>query len=139
MHHRKLHELAKFCAGLIAGDFLGLVWIANSGMLPIDFLGGTFTVEMLLPSLVFDAALFLVLIHYGWNIGKIPSLRERTYLLIAGIIFGIVAAAHLVRIFSGADLVIVGWTVPLWLSWVGTAVTAYLCYMSLHIAIRMKH
>lgn len=138
MHHKTLHEIAKFGAGLIAADFLTIVWMANAGLFPIDFLGRTFTADIVLPAMVFDAALFLILVHYGWHIGKIPALRERTYLLFAGIVFGIVAVAHLMRVFLGVDLVIMDWSVPLWLSWVGTAVTAYLSYMSLRLAMRMK-
>lgn len=138
MHHKQLHELAKFGAGLVAADFLALVWMTNAGIFPVEFLGRTLTADIALPAMVFDIALFLILVHYGWNIGKIPAIRERTYLLIVGIVFGIVALAHLMRVFAGADLVIMGWPVPLWLSWVGTVVTAYLSYMSLHLAMRMK-
>ena len=79
-----------------------------------------------------------MLIHYGWHLGKIPRPRERTYLFIAGVIFTIVALAHLVRVFAGADLVIVGWNVPLWLSWIGTAAAAYLAYASFYFAMRSK-
>lgn len=138
MKHRTLHDLAKFGAGLVLGDFLALVWFATHGVFPIDFLGLTFTEEIIWPALVFDAALFLALVHYGWHVGKIPALRERTYLLVAGTVFGVVAAAHLLRVFVGVDVAIAGWAVPLWLSWVGTAVTAYLSYASLRLAFRMR-
>jgi hypothetical protein len=138
MRHRTLHELAKFGAGLVTGDLIMNVWVAYMGYYPITFLGFTFTEGIVLPSVVFDAALILILIHYGWNIGKIPALRERTYLLLVGAIFAIVAAAHLVRVFYAIDLVIMGYAVPLWLSWIGTAVVAYLSYMSFRLALRMK-
>jgi len=138
MHKKSLHEIAKFGAGLVAGDFIGLVWMANAGILPIEFLGRMFTEEILLPALVFDAALFFILVHYGWNMGKIPAMRERTYFLIAGIVFSVVAAAHLGRVFLGTDIVVGNFSLPLWLSWVGTIVTTYLAYMSLRLAMRMK-
>lgn len=138
MSHKTLHELAKFGSGLVAGDFIANAWIAYMGYYPIEFLGWTFTSDIVLPTLVFDAALFLILVHYGWHIGKIPALRERSYLLIAGIIFGIVAAAHLMRVFFQADLVIMDWMVPQWISWVGTIVVAYLAYMSFRLAVQMK-
>jgi len=139
MHHRKLHEIAKFGAGLIAGDFLGLVWMANAGILPIEFLGRTFTQDILLPALVFDAAIFFVLVHYGWHVGKIPAIRERSYLMVVGIVFGVIASAHLAHIFTGVDIAIAGWSLPIWLSWLGTIVTTYLAYMSLRLSTRMKH
>lgn len=138
MSHKTLHEVAKFGAGLVAGDFIANAWIAYMGYYPIVFMGWTFTEDIVLPALVFDAALFLILVHYGWNIGKVPALRERTYLLIAGTVFSVVAAAHLFRVFAGVDLVVMDWTMPLWLSWIGTALTAYLAYMSFRLATRMK-
>lgn len=133
-----LHELAKFGSGLVAGDLIMNAWVAYMGYYPIDFLGFTFTSDIVVPTLVFDAALLVILIHYGWHIGKIPALRERSYLLIVGAVFSIVAAAHLVRVFFSVDLVIMEYQIPLWLSWVGTAVVSYLAYMSFRLALRMK-
>jgi hypothetical protein len=81
---------------------------------------------------------FLILVHYGWNIGRIPQLRERTYVLAVGVVFTIVAVAHLYRLFTGVDLVVLGWDLPLWLSWFGVAIAAYLAYSSFHFVSRMK-
>lgn len=136
MKHRKLHELAKFASGLVAGDFICLWGLSSYGILPVDFLGITFTQAVVVPGLVFDGALFLALVHYGWHIGKIPHLRERTYLNIAGTVFALVAIAHLFRLFTGAPIVIGGWEAPLWLSWIGTLGTAYLSYASFHFTLR---
>jgi hypothetical protein len=138
MHHKTMHEIAKFASGLVVGDFLSNAWLAYMGYYPINFMGWTFTADMILPALVFDAALFLILVHYGWNIGKIPGFRERTYLMVVGIVFTIVAAAHFIRAFFSADLIIMDWAAPLWLSWVATVVIAYLAYMSFRLAMRMK-
>ncbi len=138
MKKQTLHELAKFAAGLIAADFIGLVWLSMNNPGAGTFLGIDFASTALLPALVFDAALFIILVHYGWHVGKTPLMRERTYLLAVGIVFAIVAAAHLLRVFTGTDIVVLGWSVPLLLSWIGTAVTAYLSYMSFHLALRMR-
>ena len=138
MRHQHLHELAKFASGLVAADFLIGVWFWSQGMLPVSFFGIAVTQDAVLPWLIFDAALFIILIHYGWHVGKTPLMRERTYLLAAGTVFGIVALAHLLRVFTATDLVIAGWTVPLWLSWIGTAATAYLSYMSFRLGLRMR-
>lgn len=136
--HHTLHEIAKFGAGLVAGDFLAGVWLWSNDMFPISFLGIEMTSDMLLPWLVFDAALFIILVHYGWHYGKTPRLTERTYLLVAGVIFGVVAFAHLAHIFLGSDVVLLGWTVPIWISWIGTAIATYLSYMSITLALKMK-
>lgn len=138
MNRRTLHELAKFGAGFVAADFLTAVWLATHGGFPVDFLGFQFTEDVLWPTLIFDASLFIALVHYGWHIGKIPALRERTYLLVTGCVFGVVAVAHLARVFVGADVVLAGWAVPQWLSWIGTAFAAYLSYASLRLALRIR-
>jgi hypothetical protein len=96
------------------------------------------TSDMLLPSLIFDIALFLILVHYAWHVGKIPAMRERSYVFFVGCLFTLVAVIHLWRVFTGADLMIGEWDTPVWLSWFGVAVTAYLAYMSFHLAARMK-
>ena len=136
MKHQTLHEIAKFASGLVLGDFFCLWWISSQGMLPLNFLGITFTEYMVLPGMIFDAALFVILVYYGWHLGHMPSIRERSFLLIAGTVFGIVALAHLIRVFFGFDLIIGTWEVPLWLSWTATVATAFLSYISFRIASR---
>ncbi|HVZ75847.1 MAG TPA: hypothetical protein VG934_01085 [Candidatus Paceibacterota bacterium] len=138
MKNSSLHEIAKFAAGLVAADFLWLLWFSQQHVHSIAFFGMTVTSDMLLPSLIFDIALFIVLVHYGWHVGKIPAVRERTYVFVVGIIFAIVAIGHIWRIFTGADLMLGDWDVPVWLSWFGVAVTVYLSYMSFHLAARIK-
>lgn len=138
MHHKKLHELAKFASGLVAADLIWLLWSAHQGLFPLEFLGIIFTESILIPAIIFDVILLCILVHYSWNIGSIPTLRGRNYLRITGVLLGIVAFAHLARVFVGAEVTIAGWEVPLWLSWLGTAVTAYLSYMSFHLATHMK-
>ena len=59
-------------------------------------------------------------------------------MLVAGIIFGVVAVAHVWRLFTGADLMLGDYSVPLWLSWIGVAITAYLTYASFHLASRLR-
>jgi len=138
MSKSSLHEIAKFAAGIVAAEFLWTLWFSQQGMMSAKFFGVTFVPEMVLPTLIFDMALFIILVHYAWHIGKIPQMRERTYILVAGCIFSVIAAAHLFRIFTGADLVIEGWSAPLWLSWFGIAVTTYLAYASFHFVARLE-
>lgn len=137
MRYHPLQEIAKLAAGLAAADFFWLVWFSNSHLRTASFFGMMVSQDMVLPAMLFDVAVFLMLVHYGWNIGRIPQVRERTYILVAGAIFTIVAITHLYRIFTGADLVIFGWDAPLWLSWFGVAVATYLAYASFHFLSRM--
>jgi len=138
MRNRSLHEVAKFAAGLVAADFFWVLWFSQQHLKSAMFFGATMTQDMVLPTMLFDIAVFLLLVHYAWNVGTIPHMRERGYMLVAGAIFTVVAAAHLYRIFTSADLVIGDWTAPLWLSWIGIAVAAYLAYSSFHFAARLK-
>ncbi len=138
MKNASLHEIAKFASGIVAADFLWLLWFSQQHLKSINFFGMSVTSEMLLPNLIFDIALFIILVHYAWHVGKIPAMRERTYVFIAGCIFSFVAIIHIWRIFSGADLVIGEWDAPIWLSWFGVTVTTYLAYMSFHLAARIK-
>lgn len=137
MTRRSLQEISKFAAGLVAADLITLVWLAAQGLLPVHFMGVDFGPDMVVPGVVFDLALLLILIHYGWHVGKIPSPREHTYLLVVGVVFAVVAVAHLWRIFASGDLVLLGWDVPLWLSWFGVIITAYLSYASFRFALHM--
>lgn len=140
MKKQTLHELAKFFSGLVLADFIVALWVlSQGGMFPVSFFGAPVDMSMMAPWILFDIGLFLILVHYGWHWGKSPILRERTYLLVAAVVFGIVALAHLYRSFAGTDLILAGWVVPTWLSWIGTIVSAYLSYMSAHLALRIRH
>jgi len=138
MNKRALQEVAKFAAGLVAADLITEVWLASTNMLPVHFLGASFGPDMVVPAVVFDLALLFILIHWGWHIGKIPSPREHTYLLVVGVIFSVIAVAHLWRIFASGSLNLMGWDVPLWLSWFGVIVTAYMAYSSFRFALRIR-
>ena len=138
MKNSSLHEIAKFAAGVVAADFLWLLWFSQQHLYSVSFFGMSVTSDMLLPNLIFDIALFIILIHYGWHIGTIPSMRERSYIFVVGCLFAFVAIVHFWRIFTGADLMLGGWDAPVWLSWFGLAVTTYLSYMSFRLAAKMK-
>jgi hypothetical protein len=133
MKHPKLHEFAKLLSGLVLGDFITYWWLSASHMLPVKIWGIMVTSGMIVPGLIFDVALFIILIHYGWHIGKTPSLNKKSYFIFVGVILGVVAFFHLLRLFTGTDIVIAGWQVPIWLSWFGTAVATYLSYMSFRL------
>jgi hypothetical protein len=62
----------------------------------------------------------------------------RSFSLVAGIIFTIIALLHFVRIIYGWDPVVEGWTVPKWLSWVALIVSGYLGYEGLRLGIKSR-
>ncbi len=138
MKNYSLHEAAKVLAGFVLADLITIVWLSSAKLLPVHVLGLAVTSQTLLPMVMFDIALFLVLLHYGWNIGKMPRVREGSYLLAMGALFGLITVAHLWSILEGSSLTILDFTMPLWLSWVGVAVTAYLTYMSFMLMGKTK-
>lgn len=61
-------------------------------------------------------------------------MSERGFSLTAGIIFLLIAIAHLVRLMSGAPFVAQGVSIPVWASGVAVAVTGFLSYEGFHFA-----
>jgi len=53
----------------------------------------------------------------------------KPFTTLAAIIFAIMALVHLYRLLRPFELVIGGWTAPLWISFVGVAVPALLAIM----------
>jgi hypothetical protein len=51
---------------------------------------------------------------------------RKTYSVVAGIIFTLVALFHLVRIFEDWPVIIEDWSVPKWVSWVALIVAGVL-------------
>ena len=138
MKRQWLHDLAKFGAGLVVADFITLWWLSMQTRVPAIFLGLPLGPDVIGPAMTVDFFIFLILLHYGWNVGQIPHMKERMYLTFAGAIFTVVAFAHLYRVVYTGDVSIFGWDVPVFVSWIGVAVATYLAYTSFHLASSMK-
>jgi hypothetical protein len=63
-------------------------------------------------------------------------MSQKTFTIIASVIFGVVALFHVLRIFLGWPAVIGGWTVPMWLSWIGLVVAGGFSYFGIKLATR---
>jgi hypothetical protein len=139
MNHHTLREIAKFVSGIVAADLIAIASFQFFGLLPITVLGIAVTSATLWPKALFDIALLILLVHYGWGT-RIPlrTPRERSLLFIVGVLLFLISLAHLTRIALGWDIAIGGWSVPLWLSWIGVIVALYLSYASLHFALAPK-
>ena len=59
---------------------------------------------------------------------------RKTFSLVAGVIFGLVSLAHLLRISMAWPVTIGGWGVPMWLSWVAFIGAGGLSYFGLRLA-----
>jgi hypothetical protein len=63
-------------------------------------------------------------------------MTEKTFSTLAAAIFGVVAVLHLVRILIGWSIVVDGWTIPMWVSWVGLIIAGALSYYGAKLAMR---
>jgi hypothetical protein len=61
-------------------------------------------------------------------------MNRKTFSLLAGAIFTLVALFHLIRIFEDWPLIIGGWSVPKSLSWIGLIVAGGLALLGFRVA-----
>jgi hypothetical protein len=60
----------------------------------------------------------------------------RAYLMVSGLLFGLVAVLHVLRLAYGLTVQVGSWTVPLDASGIGAVVTAALCAWAFALARR---
>ena len=63
-------------------------------------------------------------------------MEQKTFNIVAGVIFALVALVHLIRIWLGWPAGIGGWSVPMWVSWIGLIVAGGLAYFGLRLGVR---
>ncbi len=63
-------------------------------------------------------------------------MNRRAYLVISGIIFGVVAVLHLLRVVNSWAFQLGSWWIPMWVSWLGMVVPALLCLWAFWLATR---
>jgi len=64
-------------------------------------------------------------------------MSERGYCLVSGLVFAVVAVAHLLRAVAGWPIVLGGWQVPLAASWAGTLAAGALAAWGMRQAARL--
>ena len=63
-------------------------------------------------------------------------MNRRSYCVVTGIIFIVIALLHLLRIIYHWRVVIGPWAAPDWVSWVALVIAGYLGYEGLRLARR---
>jgi len=63
-------------------------------------------------------------------------MTQRMFSSVAGLIFLVVAVLHVVRLALGWHVVLAGWTVPMWVSWIAFPIAGYLAFEGLAHSIR---
>ena len=61
-------------------------------------------------------------------------MNSKTFQLVAGVIFAVVAVLHLSRIVFGWQVVLGEWTLPAWISYFGLIAAGFLAYQGLTLS-----
>jgi hypothetical protein len=61
-------------------------------------------------------------------------MSQRTFSLIAGVVFGLIALGHVLRIVFGWSFTIQDFSVPMWASWIAVVIVGYLAYEGFRLA-----
>jgi hypothetical protein len=61
-------------------------------------------------------------------------MNQKTFDLIAGVLFFLIALGHLLRGIFGWTAVVAGFAVPVWWSWVAFVVVGYLAFVGLRVS-----
>ena len=62
------------------------------------------------------------------------AMNQKTFSTVVGVIFSVTAILHLLRAVLGWNAVLGTFSVPMWLSWVAIAVSAFLAYSAFMLA-----
>ena len=58
-------------------------------------------------------------------------MNQKTFIGVTGMVFGIIALLHGLRLVFGWSAVVGAWQIPLWISWLALALSGYLAYTAL--------
>jgi hypothetical protein len=134
-HTQILREIGKFASGLVAADLLNGFWVLVVGGLPQSILGIWITEQTALLWVGFDIFALLVLVHYAWRPKVLePHASSRVLFIVIGLIMAAFAIIHFLRLAFGWSVMIGEWDAPMWISWVGIIIAAYISYTSFHLA-----
>ena len=53
----------------------------------------------------------------------------KPFTMVAVVVFSLVALAHLLRLFAGWEVVVGGFVIPVWFSWIGLVIAGGLALM----------
>jgi hypothetical protein len=65
-------------------------------------------------------------------------MTQRTFAVVTAMVFSLIAVGHAVRLLRGWQVTIESVVVPVWVSWIGLAVAAYLAYQGFRLARTLR-
>ena len=66
-------------------------------------------------------------VDYGWKQTEV-GMGQKTFSLVAGVLFLLISLGHLLRLVFGLSVVIQNTPIPMWASWIAFVVAGYLSY-----------
>ncbi len=63
-------------------------------------------------------------------------MSQKSFSLVAGLIFFVVAVLHILRLVMDWNVVFAGWSVPMWVSWIALPIAGFLAYEGLRLSTR---
>src|ERR1700674_2491819 len=69
--------------------------------------------------------------HLGLDLTPSSSkdeMAQRTFSLVTAVLVSLIALLHAVRLVRGWQVTVEGAVMPIWISWIGLAIAAYLAY-----------
>jgi len=61
-------------------------------------------------------------------------MSQRLFLLIVGVLCGLIALVHVLRIVLGWSVMVQDFSVPMWASWIAIVIMGYLAYEGFRLA-----
>ncbi len=61
-------------------------------------------------------------------------MTQRIFSLVTAVLFFLIALLHAIRLLRGWQVIIEGAVVPMWISWIGLTIAAYLAYQGFRLA-----
>jgi uncharacterized membrane protein len=63
-------------------------------------------------------------------------MTHRTFSLVTAVLFSLMAVLHAVRLLRGWQVTVEGAVMPIWISWIGLAIAAYVAYQGFLLSIK---
>lgn len=64
-------------------------------------------------------------------------MSQKTFSLVAGSIFLVVAVLHVLRLAAGWQVAVAGLTIPRWVSWIAVPIAGFLAFEGLRLSRRL--
>ena len=61
-------------------------------------------------------------------------MNQKTFSLVAGLIFFVMTLAHIVRLAMDWHVVVAGWMIPVWVSWIALPIAGFLAFEGLRLS-----